>query len=184
MIRNRSLMGIASAALALTLAGCSEPEESAHEGIHMEEDSHAGMDHSSSGEVPDGLQAAENPAFEVGSQVLVEADHMAGMQGMEATVSGAYDTTVYSISYTPEGGEPVEGHKWVIYEELEKSGEEPLEPGAEVIVNAAHMEGMAGVTATIDTAEETTIYTIDYVTSSGEEVTNHMWVTGEELSDQ
>ncbi|WP_088006875.1 YdhK family protein [Indiicoccus explosivorum] len=207
MVNRKVQLGVASAAFALTLAACSdtgaEPEispeseememaEGSHEGMDMGEGSHEemgmaegaheGMEHAGSGEVPEGLRVAENPTFEVGSQVIVEADHMPGMQGVEATVSGAYDTVVYSISYTTESGETVDGHKWVIHEELEDPGEEPLEPGTEVVVTADHMEGMEGATATIDTAEETTVYTIDYVTASGEVVANHMWVTGDELS--
>lgn len=148
-----------------------------------EEDMDMDMDHSGPGEVPDGLQAAENPTYEIGSQVTVEADHMAGMQGVEATVSGAFDTTVYSISYTPtDGGEPVEDHKWVVHEELENPGEEPLQPGTEVTVNADHMDGMDGANVVIDSAEETTVYMIDYTASTGEEVTNHMWVTESEIT--
>lgn len=187
MMRRKVLAGAASTALALMIAACSGTSEEAEispgmEDMEMEEGAHEGMHHSGSGEVPEGLQTAVNPEFEVGSQVLVEANHMMGMQGTEATVSGAYDTTVYSISYTPEGGNPVEDHKWVVHEELDNPGEEPLEPGTEVTVNADHMDGMAGATATIDTAEETTVYTIDFVLPSGEEVVNHMWVTGDELS--
>jgi hypothetical protein len=124
---------------------------------NMEEDmegmDHSNMDMSSSGEVPEGLKVAENPTYDVGSQAIIEADHMAGMKGAEATIVGAYDTTVYTISYTPTtGGERVENHKWVIHEELQEAGEAPLEPGTEVTVNADHMEGMDGATAEIDSA--------------------------------
>lgn len=202
MTKRNLLMGAASVALALTLSACSDNAEDgsateSHENMEMEEntgeempmdsgseeDMDMDMDHSGSGEVPDGLQAAENPTYEVGSQVTVEADHMAGMQGVEATVSGAFDTTVYSISYTPtDGGEPVEDHKWVAHEELENPGEEPLQPGTEVTVNADHMDGMDGANVVIDSAEETTVYMIDYTASTGEEVTNHMWVTESEIT--
>ena len=144
------------------------------------------MDHSGSGEVPDGLQEAENPTFEVGSQAIIETDHMEGMKGAEATIVGAFDTTAYALTYTPtDGGEPVENHKWVIHEELENPGDAPLEPGAEATISADHMEGMDGATATIDSAEETTVYMVDFVpTTGGEEVTNHKWVTESELSPE
>ncbi len=204
MIKRNLLMGTVSVALALTLSACSDSAEDgsateSHENMEMEEnmdedmpmdsgsdeDMHMDMDHSGSSEVPDGLRAAENPTYEVGSQVIVEADHMMGMQGVEATISGAFDTTVYSISYTPtDGSEPVEDHKWVVHEELENPGEEPLEPGAEVTVNANHMDGMDGADVVIDSAEETTVYTIDYTSSTGEEVINHMWVTEGELTTE
>jgi len=145
---------------------------------------HSGMNHSSTGEIPEGLQEADNPSYEVGSQAIIESDHMPGMNGAEATIVGAYDTTVYTVSYTPTtGGEPVENHKWVIHEEIEEAGDEPFEPGTEVTLNADHMEGMNGATAVIDSAEETTVYMVDFIaTDSGEEVKNHKWVTESELS--
>lgn len=142
------------------------------------------MEHSSSGEVPEALQEAENPAFAPGSKVIIQEGHMEGMKGAEATISGAFDTTVYAVTYTPTGGgEPVENHKWVIHEELADPGEAPLEPGTEVTLKASHMEGMEGATATIDSAKETTVYMVDFIpTNSDLEVKNHKWVTEDELS--
>lgn len=196
---------VAAGALTLFLAGCQSGTDTAEEETpdteqteqatehesggeeHSQDgnqDSHAM--HSSSGEVPDDLMEAEDPTFPVGSEVMMNADHMPGMDGVEATVSGAYTTTAYSVSYTPaDGGEPVEDHKWVVHEELEDPGEAPLEPGAEVTLNADHMSGMDGVTATIDSAEQTTVYMVDFVPKdSDEEVKNHKWVTEEELSEK
>lgn len=145
---------------------------------------HSGMDHSSSGEVPEDLADAENPTYPVGSEAVINANHMKGMDGAVATIEGAYDTTVYTITYTPTtGGEKVEDHKWVIHEEIENAEEQPYEQGDEVVLNADHMEGMQGATATIDSAEDTTAYMVSYQdTETGEEVTNHKWVTEEELS--
>lgn len=105
------------------------------------------------------------------------------MKGAKATIVGAYDTTVYTISYTPTNGGPeVKNHKWVIQEELKDAGKEPLQPGTEVVVNADHMEGMEGATAVIDSAEQTTVYMVDFTSTTGEEVKNHKWVTESELS--
>src|SRR5690625_869264 len=153
------------------------------------QDDMEGMDHSEmhmsgSGDVPEGLKEADNPTYEVGSQAIIESDHMEGMKGAEATIVGAYDTTVYTVSYIPTtGGEKVTNHKWVIHEEIEEAGDEPFEPGTEVTLNADHMEGMNGATAVIDSAEETTVYMVDFIaTDSGEEVKNHKWVTESELS--
>ncbi|MEK4146339.1 YdhK family protein [Robertmurraya sp. FSL W8-0741] len=144
---------------------------------------HSHMEMSGTGEVPEGLVDEENPTYEVGSKVIIEADHMEGMMGAEATVSGAYHTTVYAISYTPTtGGERVENHKWVIHEELVNPGDAPLAPGTEVKTDAVHMAGMEDATATIDSAEETTVYMVDFTTPSGEEVKFHKWVTEDELS--
>ncbi|WP_067724828.1 YdhK family protein [Oceanobacillus damuensis] len=199
------LIGFISLVAVFTLAACGQdaaeeenaPEENTEvetdtdtdtdtdteENGDSDSDSHGHMDHSGSGEVPEGLEEAENPTYEVGSQAIIQADHMSGMEGAEATIAGAYDTTVYSVSYTPTtGGEPVENHKWVIHEEIADAGEESFEPGEEVTLQADHMEGMEGATATIDTAEETTVYMVDFTTTDGEEVTNHKWVTESELS--
>jgi len=44
------------------------------------------------------------------------------------------------------------------------------------------MEGMEGVTAKIDSAEETTVYVVDYTSTNGEKIKNHKWLTESELS--
>ncbi|WP_231687866.1 DUF1541 domain-containing protein [Bacillus sp. FJAT-27251] len=145
---------------------------------------HSNMNHSGSGEPPEGIQEAQNPAYEAGSKAIIEEGHMSGMKGAEATIAGAYATTVYSVSYDPtNGGERVENHKWVVHEEIQDAGDQPFEPGQEVVLEADHMEGMKGATAEIDTAEQTTVYMIDFTPTDGSEpVTNHKWVTEDELS--
>jgi hypothetical protein len=134
--------------------------------------------------VPKDLKEAKDPAFPVDSKAIIKANHMKGMNGAEATIVGAYDTTVYTVSYTPTtGGKKVTDHKWVIHEELKDSGNQPLKEGTEVTLNADHMKGMKGAKATIDSAEQTTVYMVDYTpTTGGEKVTNHKWVTESELS--
>ncbi|WP_394219485.1 YdhK family protein [Halobacillus trueperi] len=153
---------------------------------HSMEEGH-GHNMSSDGEVPDGLQPAEKPAYKEGDQVIIEAEHAEGhdplMKGAEATVTGAFDTTAYAVSFTPTtGGDPVTNHKWVIHEELGNAKNAPLAEGTEVTLAADHMEGMDGAEATIDMAEQTTVYMVDFTTVNGEqEVTNHKWVTENEL---
>ena len=86
------------------------------------------------------------------------------------------------MTYTPtDGGEPVENHKWVIHEELDTTEDAPLADGTEVTLRADHMEGMDGANATIDSSEETTVYMVNFMLQDGEEVTNHKWVTEDEL---
>ena len=202
MKKQKVVLGISSMLLIFLLSACAnggEPsqnenadnETETQENVNNSEeesDSTGEMDHSemnhSGGEVPQGLTEAENPTYPVGSKVILHADHMAGMNGAEATVSGAFDTTVYSVTYTPTtGGEPVEDHKWVVHEEIENPSEESYKPGDQVVLNAEHMKGMDGATATIDTAEQTTVYMVDYTDKeTGEKITNHMWVTEDELS--
>ncbi|HZH62432.1 MAG TPA: YdhK family protein [Metabacillus sp.] len=185
-------LGFLTGLLAIALAACAgNSDETADESKDMSSNSeesmemdHSEMHHSGSGEVPEGLKEEKNPTYKVGSQAILETDHMEGMKGTEATIVGAYDTTVYAVSYTPTtGGERVENHKWVIHEELENSGDEPFEPGEEVVLNADHMKGMKGATAVIDSANDMTVYMVDYTsTTDGEEVKNHKWVTESELS--
>lgn len=176
-------------ALSLILGACSNSNDEAGEkkentkSNESTHGAHSNMNHAGSREVPKGLKEADNPKYEVGTQAMIESDHMGGMKGAEATIVGAYDTTVYTISYTPtDGGKKVEKHKWVIHEEIQDAGDEPFKPGSEVKINAEHMEGMDGVTAEIDSSEATTVYMVDFTTTDGEEVTNHKWVTESELS--
>ncbi|AXN39662.1 hypothetical protein CN689_15335 [Peribacillus butanolivorans] len=187
MLKKRMKMPIIlslCAALFLVLGACSNTNDESKENKEDKDHSNMDMNHSSSGDVPKGLKVAESPTYEVGSQAIIESGHMESMKGAKATIVGAYDTTAYAISYTPSnGGDKVENHKWVIHEELKDAGEKTLEPGAEVTVDASHMEGMDGATAEIDFAEETTVYMVDFTpTNGGEEVKNHKWVTESELT--
>ncbi|WP_144553900.1 YdhK family protein [Bacillus sp. X1(2014)] len=174
--------------LLLLLSACanSSNEKSSDENKKMDHNStnmdH--MEHSSSGEIPSGLKEKANPTYKVGSQAIINADHMEGMNDAKATIVGAYDTTAYVVSYTPTtGGEKVKNHKWVIQEEIKNAGSASLKPGTEVTLEADHMEGMMGATGTIDSAVQTTVYMIDYTpVDGGEKVTNHKWVTESELS--
>jgi len=134
------------------------------------------------GELPTDLKKAEDPAFPEGSKAIITATHMPGMEGAEATIAGAFDTTVYEVSYTPTtGGERVIDHRWVIQEDLEE-GTEIAEAGDEVVLDVEHIEGMQGATAIVEEAYTGTIYAVDYTsTTDGEKVTDHMWVTEDEL---
>ncbi|MER2170693.1 MAG: YdhK family protein [Psychrobacillus psychrodurans] len=201
---NKFMIGVISFSAALALSACSgekndntsqnestqeetnevlKEQESGVDNENVTSMDHSTMNHSGSAEVPEGLKEAQNTTYPVGSNAIIQADHMPGMKNAEATIVGAYDTTVYTVTYTPTtGGEPVKNHKWVIHEEIEDAGEAPLEPGTEVTLNADHMEGMKGTTALIDSAEETTVYMVDFTSTTGEQVKNHKWVTENELS--
>ncbi|MGM1021482.1 MAG: DUF1541 domain-containing protein [Bacillota bacterium] len=177
---------LVGAAAILMLSGCgnestTEPEHTAN---NSQQHTASDMNHSASNEVPDGLKTADNPTFKVGSQAIIKADHMPGMDGATATITGAYTTTAYTVSYTPTtGGEKVTDHKWVIQEEIQDAGSDPYSPGTEVTLTADHMKGMKGTKATIDTATPTTVYMVDYTpTTGGEPVKNHKWVTESELA--
>jgi len=204
-MKNRKIyLTVATLATTLTLAACgtgdegtnmSSSEPSSSTSMNMDDssmmmDSESDMDmegmmHDDSGEIPDGLKEAENPTYEVGSTAVIQADHMEGMKGAEATIVGAFETTVYEVSYQPTtGAERVENHKWVTQEEIEEAQNEVIENGTEVTLKADHMEGMDDAPATIEASETTTIYMIDYEpTTGGDTVKNHKWVTEKELSE-
>ncbi|WP_214628770.1 YdhK family protein [Paenibacillus agaridevorans] len=180
------LFGLAAT---LVLGACgngnNDKSNDSNNGIQNEGDNgHAGMDHSGSSGAPEGMQKASNPKFPEGSEAVITDAHMDGMKDAAAKIAGAFDTTVYTVSYTPaSGGERVTDHKWVVHEEIKDAGKEPFKPGDEVVLEADHMTGMEGAAATIDSAEQTTIYMIDFTsTTTGEEVKNHKWVTEDELA--
>ncbi|MFC9710240.1 YdhK family protein [Paenibacillus sp. NPDC056933] len=168
----------------LMLSGCGKSAEQNSNSSDSHAASTGEMHHSDSGDLPEGLHEKSNPTYPVGSQAVMSTDHMAGMKGAEATIVGAYETTAYAVSYVPTtGGDPVKNHKWVIQEEIQDHTDQPYAAGAEVVLDADHMPGMKGAKATIDSAEQTTVYIVDYTpTTGGDPVKNHKWVTEEELS--
>lgn len=202
MSRTRmSALIAATAALGLTAAACSsessggagsESAEVATETVvhettaadaHEGHDGHGGHDHpADGGPAPEGMVEAPNPTYPVGTEVILEADHMPGMQGAKATISGAFDDTyTYAISYDPtDGGERVTNHKWVVQQELENAGADRLADGTEKVVTAEHMSGMKGATATIDSSTDETVYMVD-VEADGMTMKNHKWVVESEI---
>lgn len=180
-MKKMAILGLCSLFL---LAGCGDEGEKTVKDTNTEQE-HAHMNHmDEGGEIPKGLAEAENPKFEVGSKAIIKADHMNGMEGAEATIAGAFDTTVYAVTYnSTTDEEKIENHKWVIHEELEATDGKGI-VGSNVKLNANHMEGMDGAEAIIESSEDTTVYMIDYVsTSDGTKVKNHKWVTEDELSE-
>src|SRR5699024_10401013 len=104
---------------AIVFAGCSDSGSDGDQAPGTSEGSeasdgggHGGMEHPmDGGPAPEGIEPAEDPEFPVGTEVTLTADHMEGMEGATATISGAFDTTTYSVSFTPtDGGEPVTDH--------------------------------------------------------------------------
>jgi len=183
MANKKFLTGIIMLVCMVVLSACgsssTHPSSDKKNNMNME-----GMEMSGSNEVPKGLKTAENPTFKVGSKAVIKADHMEGMNGAKATIVGAYDTIAYTVTYTPTtGGPEVKNHKWVIQEEIKNAGTQALKPGTKVILEADHMKGMMGAKGTIDSAEHTTVYMVDYTpVNGGAPVKNHEWVTESELS--
>lgn len=173
---------------ALALSACGEAdnadttETTVTTAATSADEGHDGHDHPADGGTPPaGIEQAADPTYPAGTEVLLTADHMPGMEGAEATISGAFDTTTYSVSYTPtNGGAPVTDHRWVVHEELLDPGQAPLPDGAEVVLDAEHMSGMKGAQATIDYSTDETVYMVD-LTVDGMAMTNHKWVTESEI---
>ena len=199
MKQRKLLMSLFSLSAAALLAACStdtntEEASVGSESVSMEsmvEESSSSssegmgdMVHDDSGVIPDGLMEAENPTYKVEESVIMQAGHMEGMEGAEATIVGAFDTIVYEVSYDPTNGDPrVESHQWVIQEEIMDAGTDPFGVGSEVMLEAEHTEGMSGAAATIDASEATTVCIVDYIdTVTGEAIKNHKWVTEMELA--
>ena len=127
---------------------------------------------------------AQNPLYPVGAQVVIETDHMAGMQGAVGVISGAFDTTLYAIDFTTDGGEAVKNHRWVTAEEIEHALDREPAVGDEVTLGAGHMEGLdgAGQKAVIVQVVEGPAYMVDYdPVGGGERVVDHQWVAEFEL---
>lgn len=165
-----------------TTTATAETNETHQEDTTTADDGGHDMEHPEDGGLPpEGITEATDPTYPVGSEVMLTADHMPGMDGAQATISGAFDTTTYSVSYTPtDGGEPVTDHRWVVHEELVDPGEAPLPGGTEVVLNAEHMPGMQGATATIDYSTQETVYMVDIDTGEMTMI-NHKWVTESEI---
>lgn len=186
MTRLLALTALAAAA-SLTLVACTgtdtgtSPQESAATTAEAEHGDHH-MDHpADGGPAPAGIVEAADPTYPAGTEVILEADHMPGMKGAPATISGAFDTTAYSVSYTPtDGGAPVSDHRWVVHEELVDPGEAPLPDGSTVTLDADHMSGMKGAEATIDYSTRDTVYMVD-IDTPDMTMTNHKWVTESEI---
>lgn len=135
-------------------------------------------------DVTEQVEVMPRPTFTVGSEVTLKANHQPGMQGAKAKIVGAYDTTAYSVTYTPTTGEPeVKNYKWIIQEEIKSHIKQPYDPGTEVILKADHVKGMMDASAKLDSVETTTVYMIDYTpTTGGGEVKNYKWVTENEIA--
>ena len=189
-MENRKIyLAVATLATVLTLTACGTGDEETDTAVSESNSSTSmGMEsmmHDASGEIPVGLEKAEDPKYKVGSTAIIQTDHMEGMKGAEAMIVGAFDTTAYEVSYQPTtGSKIVKNHKWVTQEEIEEAKDEVIANGTEVTLKADHMEGMDDAPATIEASDKTTVYMIDYKpTTGGDTVKNHKWVTEKELSE-
>lgn len=105
-----------------------------------------------------------------GSDAVEEETNHEEMNHSESTEEASHEEMNHSSSAeVPEGLKEAENPAFKI--------------GSQAIIRDGHMEGMKGAKAVIESAEQTTVYMIDYTpTNGGEKVTNHKWVTESELS--
>ena len=145
---------------------------------------HENMDHSMFTPT-DSFTPAKNPLYPLDTQVTLLADHMPGMNGAVARISGAFDTTLYAITYTrSDTGEVIKDHRWVIHEEIAGYGALPFKAGDTVTLLPGHISGMGGegAEAEITQVVSGTAYMVDFTPKDGTEpVTNHQWVSEAEL---
>src|SRR5690625_3176434 len=188
-LMTRLALGAAVGTLALTSCAAPEDDAAPESAATQDETASDTSDHEAGthdhdpdgGPPPEGIQEASDPRYEVGETVVLNADHMPGMDGADATISGAFDTTTYSVSFTPTNGDaPVTDHRWVVHEELVDHGEAPLADGAKAVMTAEHMPGMKDAEAKIDYSQQKTVYMVDFE-MDGMEMTNHKWVVESEI---
>ena len=141
------------------------------------------MEHNRNEAEPIDMSDAKDPKFPVGSQALITSDHMEMMENTVATIKGAYDTTLYQVTFTPEGmDEPMKDHKWIVTEEIE---EKEFEDGDEVTLLADHMTGMENQKAIITGSQAGPAYMVDFKPNDGSEAfVNHKWLAEDELSPE
>lgn len=133
----------------------------------------------------DNLVKSENALYPVGTEVVIETDHMSGMMEARGIVSGAFDTTLYAVNYTDADGMAVDNHRWVISEEIEGSVGKTFQVGDTVTLGQGHMGSMggAGQSAVITQVVEGPAYMVDYDPTDGSaRVVNHQWVAEFELA--
>ncbi len=183
----RVLALAAASMLALTACGSNESTAKSEAETLVSSAAAAHADHANhpadGGPAPDGIAEASDPTYPVGTEVVLAADHMSGMDGAAATIVGAYQTYTYSVNYTPtDGSDPVTDHKWVVQEELADAGSERLADGTPVTIEAEHMTGMKGAEGTVESSTDETVYMVDF-TAGGMTMKNHKWVTESEIEE-
>lgn len=181
----RVLALTAASLLALTACGSNDSTAKSEAEALVSSAAAAHADHANhpadGGPAPAGIAEATDPTYPVGTEVVLTADHMSGMDGATATVVGAYQTYTYSVNYTPtDGSDPVTDHKWVVQEELADAGSKRLADGTPVTIEAEHMTGMKGAEGNVESSTDETVYMVDF-TAAGMTMKNHKWVTESEI---
>lgn len=151
---------------------------------HEDMDSHMEMAHNRNEEAPTNMTEATNPLYPVGSKVHMTEPHMPSMGGVTAEVTGAYDTTLYTVTFTPKDSDmEMKDHKWVVAEEMvAEDGKESFENGDTVILKAEHMEGMKDQDAVVTGKQAGPAYMVSFEPNDGSEpFTNHKWMSEDEL---
>lgn len=64
------------------------------------------------------LDGASGAPMEPGRELLINVDHIQGMEGATATIEAADEGPVYMVDFTTTTGEKVENYKWLVEAEL------------------------------------------------------------------
>ncbi|WP_375179307.1 YdhK family protein [Enterococcus rotai] len=128
------------------------------------------------------MKKTSQPRFQLNDIVTLSAGYMPGMQGTKGTVTAAYDTQAYTVTYQPTNGERlVVNYKWITQEEIVDSENEPLSDGKMVLLDAAHQVGMEGARAVIESSVETTVYVVEPISASDQVLDQQVWLIEEDL---
>lgn len=103
----------------VALAGCAGAEEQDAPAQGGSDGSDVGgHEHAAdSGPPPEGIAEATDPTDPVGTEAVLAADHIPGMDGATATLDSATDETVYMVDIVMDGMEMTD-HKWVVESEI------------------------------------------------------------------
>ncbi len=179
MIR-RIMATLAVLAMIVYIAGAQAMDSNAAKA----DDTDGMMDMNSAMTPVEHLTPAVNALYPVGSRVLIDTDHMDGMQGAVGIVTGTFDTTLYAVDYISDSGEAVMNHRWVIAEEIGGGKDKAYVVGDTVTLGFGHMggHGGAGMSAVITSVVNGPAYMVDYDPTDGSDrVVNHQWMAEFEL---
>ncbi|UDM31896.1 DUF1541 domain-containing protein [Lentilactobacillus laojiaonis] len=61
----------------------------------------------------------DSPALSIGSKITIEANHMPGMRGAEATIVDSQEGNIYIVDVPAyEGQKPMMNHRWFMQDEM------------------------------------------------------------------
>lgn len=191
-MNKKLLTGVISVMTAFALVGCSSDTEPPKEDVDKEENQevqeekvtkelseYSHMFISGNDVIPNNIKYIEYPKYHPGTTVVFkDTTEYPHMENANLVVIDAYNTTAYAVSYKNPAGDTIYT-KWVVQEEIQNAGEQPLQVGDEVFLSPT--TSIPEVKATIDYVEEGPVYIVDIETADGQIITNYKWVLESEI---